>query len=99
MIAQAITTTGAVSADWILTISFVIIGTLLMGFAYVIGNNFLNTLKNINEKLSEHDEKFDEHLKLHHEIKLELHGMKTSVNINNQQLANEIVNKIRAITP
>ncbi len=99
MLAQAITNTGAVSADWILTISFIVIGTLLMGIGYVVGNNFLTTLKNINDKLSEHDDKFDDHLRLHHEIKIELTGMKNSVNHHNSQLAQDIVNKIRAITP
>lgn len=99
MICQAITQAGAISADWILTISFVIIGTLLMGFAYVIGNNFLTTLKNINEKLLDHDEKFDEHLKLHHEIKLELNSVKTIMNSHNNKLADEIITKIRAMTP
>jgi len=93
---QAITNTGAVSADWILTTAFVVIGALITGIAWLVSRNLIETLKTIQAKLEEHEQRFDEHHTRHMTMEKDLAVMKSNIAKDNQELAELIVTKMRA---
>lgn len=97
MLAEAITPQGAVSADWILTTAFVVIGALITGIAWLVSRNLIETLKSIQAKLGEHDDLFQEHHNRHMTIEKDIALIKNDIGKENEQLADLIVTKMRAI--
>jgi hypothetical protein len=58
---QAITPQGAISADWTLVIMVGIVGILILTICSMVASHFIGTLKRIDRKLSEHDNRMDNH--------------------------------------
>jgi len=83
---------GALSEDFTLTIAFGIIGFLLVSIAGIVGNYFVNTLKEIRNDIKQHDNRIDL-------VERDQITIKSSIGRNNEELANDIVAKLRAITP
>lgn len=55
MICQAITTGGAISADWTLVAAFGIIGFLIVVLATIVSRHVINSLDAITAKIEGHD--------------------------------------------
>jgi hypothetical protein len=87
---------GAVSADWILTTAFVVIGALITGIAWLVSRNLIETLKVIQQKLEEHDEKFEEQHTLYMNVEKDIALIKQDISRENDDLADLIVTKMRA---
>lgn len=90
MIIQTIN--GAISSDYTLAIAFSIIGFLLVAIAGITGKYFIDTLNEIKRELKTHTEEINL-------IKVDNAVIKEGIKTFNNDFADEIVAKIRAITP
>lgn len=99
MLMQSITSAGAVSADWILTTSFVVIGALITGIVWIVSRNVIDTLKDIQHKVNEHDLRFQMQGDRNSLLEREIAVIKNEIMRDNEALADLIITKIRAITP
>ena len=96
---QSITSAGAVSADWILTTSFVVIGALITGIVWIVSRNVIDTLKEIQHKVNEHDLRFQMQGDRNSLLEREIAVIKNEIARDNEQLADLIITKMRAISP
>jgi len=99
MLMQSITSAGAVSADWILTTSFVVIGALITGIVWIVSRNVIDTLKEIQHKVNEHDLRFQMQGDRNSLLEREIAVIKNEIARDNEQLADLIITKMRAISP
>lgn len=83
---------GALSTDYTLHVSFGIIGVLLVGIAGAVGKHFISALTKIETKLEKHEGEIQE-------LKTDVELTRRDIGHINQNLANDIVAKIRAISP
>lgn len=83
---------GALSTDYTLHVSFGIIGVLLVGIAGAVGNHFISALKKIETKLDKHEGELQE-------LRTDSELMRKDIGHMNQHLANDIVAKLKAISP
>lgn len=83
---------GALSTDYTLHVSFGVIGVLLLTIATAVGKHFISALSKIETKLEKHEEEIQE-------LKTSTELIRKDMGHINQNLANEIVAKLKAITP
>lgn len=62
---EAITPEGGISASWVLTGSFVIIGSLIAYIIYDMKRQFTFAMKSVMAKLDNHDKEIKEYGQLH----------------------------------
>lgn len=86
------TVNGALSTDYTLHISFGIIGVLLVGIAGMVGKHFISALTKIETKLDKHEGEIQE-------LKTDTELIRANIGHINQNLANDIVAKLKAISP
>ena len=86
------TVNGALSTDYTLHVSFGIIGVLLVGIAGAVGKHFISALTKIETKLEKHEGEIQE-------LQTGMELTRKDIGFINQNLANDIVAKLKAITP
>lgn len=83
---------GTLSIDYTLHIAFGVIGVLLIGIAGAVGNHFIKALTKIENKLEKHETEIQE-------LRTDTEVIRRDIGHINQNLANDIVAKLKAITP
>lgn len=73
---QAITDGGAISANWVLVGAFTVIGALLLLMARMISNHVISSLKNMNTRINDHDDRLGDLEIKHTRHDGELHNLK-----------------------
>ena len=95
---DATTVNGAISADWTLAISFGIIGFLLISIASMVARHYIKTLDKIDKSIESLTKRVD--VIEDNQIRYDFSDSKWNTIIDqNIKMQNEILGKIRAITP
>lgn len=101
-----ITPNGGISAGWVLLIAFTIIGALLVLLMNTISRNNTEAMKaikeeiqSINKRQAAFDEKHVLMRKDHSELNFKVQMLEHSQRTQAQTIADEIITKLRAISP
>jgi len=96
---DSITPHGAVSADWALTIVVTLLGTIILIMSGLVVRYLQSTLTEIKQTQIDHNERMDKMDKTDDDLRLRVILMEREKDLQSVRLADEIVNKIRSITP